>query len=58
VGERELVLALERLGTDVGLVVAGIADSVTEPARDVRLRAVDVRAEFGRLRGQLIAHCT
>jgi hypothetical protein len=49
------VLALEGLGPGIGGVVPGVADRVTEPGRDLRLRAGDVLAQPVRLGFELLA---
>jgi hypothetical protein len=56
VGQGEIMLALERLGPGIGLVVAGVAGDVTQPAGDVRLGALDVRAQLDGLGLQLVPH--
>ncbi|HCU91226.1 MAG TPA: hypothetical protein DHU96_00045, partial [Actinobacteria bacterium] len=55
-GERELILALECLGSRVRLIVARPADGVTQPLGDLRLGLGDVRGEAGDLRPQLLSH--
>src|SRR5215469_18963432 len=55
-GQCQLVLTLECLGTDVSLVVTGVTHSVTKPARYVGLCAHDIGSHRGRLSGELIAN--
>src|SRR6266705_966654 len=45
-----------RGGADVGLIIPGITDRVTEPGGDVRLSPLDVRAQPCSLRGQVVPH--
>jgi hypothetical protein len=49
------VLTLKRLRAHIRLILARVPDCIAEPARDVGLCPVDVCAQRGCLRGQLIA---
>src|SRR5262249_47078362 len=55
-GQRELVLPLERLGARVGRVVPGVPHRIAEPLGDRRLCLVDVGGEPGDVRLELLAH--